>query len=78
MDQVVDLEIYLTKVSIKRKWRLVVGRGKDRQPGILPDEKMVFSLPFPKNAPIKENINNDAHTPFSQNDSDADSSSFTF
>lgn len=78
LDQVVDLELYLTKVSVKRKWKLIVGRGKDRQPGILPDEKMVFSLPFPKNAPIKENINDDKHIAFEENDTGADSESFRF
>ena len=55
-----------------------MGRGKDRQPGILPDEKMIFSLPFPKNAPIKENINDDKHIAFEEDDSNADSESFTF
>ena len=57
LDQVVDMEIYLDKFTINRKWVLGVKRGKDRQPGILDDDKMSFILPFPKGAPIKENVN---------------------
>jgi hypothetical protein len=59
LDQVVDLEIYLHKATINRKWVLTVQRGKDRTPGILDDDKMYFVLPFPKGAPIAEDINED-------------------
>jgi len=57
LDQVVDGELYLHKVKQKGKWFLTVQRGKHRYPGILPDEDKYFILPFPENAPIKENLN---------------------
>lgn len=54
--QVADGEIYLCKGTINRKWHLFVGRGKHRNPKIIADEDKLFVLPFPKNAPIVENI----------------------
>lgn len=74
IDQIVDLELYIAKFTINRKWFLGVRRGKDRQPGILDDEHMYFTLPFPKGAPIAENINEEGSTDildaFKNNDDD--------
>lgn len=57
LDQIVDLEIYLHRAKLNKKPVLTVARGKHRTPNILDDDKMYFILPFPKGAPIKENIN---------------------
>lgn len=56
LDQVVDLELYIHKAKINGQWHLTIMRGKHRTPNILDDDKMYGVLPFPKNAPIKENI----------------------
>jgi len=57
LDTVPDGELYLHIARIQRKPYLTVQRGKHRTPGILDDDKMYFTLPFPKGAPIKENLN---------------------
>ena len=59
LDQVLDGEIYIHIARIKRKPYLTVQRGKHRTPGILDDKYMYFTLPFPPNAPIKSNIEED-------------------
>jgi len=64
IDQVVDMEINLKKVKVDKKWKLAVGRGKDRQPGILPDEKMFFMLDFPLGAPITEDVSTEGEAAF--------------
>jgi hypothetical protein len=78
LDQVVDMEIYLDKFTINRKWSLGVMRGKDRQPGILNDDKMFFILPFPKGAPIVENVDEDGYVPFKGNKLESVNESFNF
>ena len=72
LDQVLDMEINLIKTTVNRKWHLAVGRGKDRQPGILDDDKMFFMLPFPYKAPIIENINDNSDTSFSNGEEDTE------
>lgn len=57
LDQIVDLELYLHKAKLNGRWVLTVQRGKDRQPGIVDDSKLYTILPFPKKAPIPDNIN---------------------
>lgn len=70
LDQVLDMEINLTRTTVNRKWHLAVGRGKDRQPGILDDDKMFFMLPFPPKAPIMENVNKEGIANFSSGEED--------
>lgn len=72
LDQVVDGELYIHIARIKRKPFLTVCRGKHRTPGILDDDKMYFTLPFPKGAPIKENVNEDGDANFSGGSSSSD------
>ena len=69
------MEINLTKTTVNRKWHLAIGRGKDRQPGILDDDKMQFMLPFPHKAPIVENINDKGEANFNTGE---ESSEFDF
>jgi len=64
IDNVLDGELYLHIARIKRQPYLTVQRGKHRTPNILPEEKMYFTLPFPKGAPIKENLNDDTDPSF--------------
>lgn len=59
LDQVVDLEFYQHKAKINGKWHLTFQRGKHRTPGILDDDKMYAVMPFPYNAPIVEDVNDD-------------------
>lgn len=59
LDQVVDLEFYQHKAKINGKWHLTFQRGKHRTPGILDDDKMYAVMPFPYNAPIVEDVNED-------------------
>ena len=59
IDQVVDLEIYIHKAKINKKWCLTFQRGKHRGQGILDDNDLYFVLPFPYKAPILENINDE-------------------
>lgn len=59
IDQVVDFEIYIYKAKINKKWHLTVQRGKHRGVGIIDDNLMYFTLPFPYRAPILENINDE-------------------
>jgi len=56
IEQVSDLEFYIHKASLNRKWVLTVQLGKHRGADILDDEKKYAILHFPKNAPIKETI----------------------
>jgi len=64
VSQIADGELYLHIARIKRQPYLTVQRGKHRTPGILDDDKMYFTLPFPKGAPIKENLNEDGDATF--------------
>lgn len=57
IDQVVDLELYIAKARIDKKWCLAVQRGKHRGQPIIDDSLLYFVLPFPHKAPILENIN---------------------
>lgn len=59
IDQVIDLEIYIYKAKINKKWHLTVQRGKHRGVGIIDDNLLYFVLPFPYRAPILENINDE-------------------
>ena len=59
IDQVIDLEIYIYKAKINKKWHLTVNRGKHRGVGIIDDNLLYFALPFPYRAPILENINDE-------------------
>lgn len=57
LDQVVDLELYLHKAKINRRWHLCVQRGKHRGQEIISEDDLYFVLPFPNQAPIKEDVN---------------------
>nr|DAN24056.1 MAG TPA: DNA polymerase B Like Replicative Helicase [Caudoviricetes sp.] len=59
IDQVIDFEIYIYKAKINKQWHLTVCRGKHRGVGIIDDNLLYFTLPFPYRAPILENINDD-------------------
>ena len=56
--QVVDGEIYIVKGKVGKDWYLYLGKGKHRSPIITPDEDKNMMLPFPKGAPITEDIHN--------------------
>lgn len=59
LDQVVDLELYLHIARVNRKPFLTVQRGKFRDPAIIDDELLYCMLPFPKNAPILDDLNSE-------------------
>jgi len=56
IDQIVCGEMYLGKAPANGKYVLTVQRGKHRRPGIIDDSKMYCTLPFPKQAPIPDNV----------------------
>lgn len=58
LDQIVDFEFYINKVTIKRKHHLTFGWGKDRRPGVVDEDKKYFMLPFPYQMPILETAKN--------------------
>jgi hypothetical protein len=58
LDQVVDLELYIHIARVNRKPFLTIQRGKFRDPAIIDDDLLYTMLPFPKNAPILDDINN--------------------
>nr|DAN32971.1 MAG TPA: DNA polymerase B Like Replicative Helicase [Caudoviricetes sp.] len=61
IDQVVDLELYISKAKISeggtKKWILTCQRGKHRGQAIIDESLQYFTLPFPRNAPILEDVN---------------------
>ena len=66
LDQIVDLELYIHIAYLKRKPYLTIARGKHRIPSIIEEEKLYFVLPFPKGAPIKENVNEEGESTSSE------------
>ena len=55
LDQEIDLELFLAKARINKKWYLTIQRGKHRIPTVIPDELQYAILKFPeKGAPIPE------------------------
>ena len=61
IDQVVDLELYISKARISdggsKRWVLTCQRGKHRGQSIIDENLLYFTLPFPRNAPILEDVN---------------------
>lgn len=60
IDQVVDLELYIHKAKINGKYYLTIQRGKHRGQNVIAEDLMYARLPFPYQAPIYENLNDDS------------------
>ena len=59
LDQEIDLELYIHIAKINGKPHLTVQRGKHRGAPILDEKFHYFALPFPKRAPILDDVNGD-------------------